>query len=64
MTAARVTMAIQAALHPPTAATRHQNCDLRRETAGCILRVVALENVCFLTETLKMFYVDKSPPGS
>lgn len=57
-------MGIQAASHPPTAATHHQNCELIRETAECILRVVALENVRFFTETLKMFYVDKSSPGS
>lgn len=53
-------MAIQAVSGPPTAATHHQKCELIREIAECILGVVALENVCFFTETLKMFYVDKS----
>jgi len=43
--AARVTMAVRAASHPSRAASQHQSYELVRETAECILRVVALENV-------------------
>ncbi|XP_054690157.1 tubulin epsilon and delta complex protein 1 isoform X2 [Grus americana] len=64
LTATRAMVAAQAASHPPRASTRHQNCELIRETAECILKVATLENVCFFTETLKMFYVDKSLAGS
>ncbi|KAM6343781.1 tubulin epsilon and delta complex protein 1 isoform 2-T2 [Alca torda] len=47
LTAARVTMAVQAASCPPTAAPHHQNWELIRETAECILKVAALET-CLL----------------
>ncbi|XP_075616335.1 tubulin epsilon and delta complex protein 1 isoform X3 [Balearica regulorum gibbericeps] len=64
LTATRAMVAAQAAPHPARAATRHQNCELIRETAECIRGVATLENVCFFSETLKMCYVDKSLTGS